>query len=413
MPPITQVPAPVNTTQALELASFAQYNYTDYEILEIWQTYHPLMFLLTAKGRELNKGNFKEAGLNELTVPNFPEYKWDERDDANDIFVLNGLVGAATTTLVFDSTAGLYPNLLLRVPSTWEIMRINTIVSATNITVTRATWETVAAPIPDNERIQVVSTASAAGVASESSFFVANQHKSNYFQKMITTVSTDDFDRLTGKVIPKWMTYEEYLISDKLKQHALEKEKQLLFWQKFSGTDAQGKKYYTFGWVISHCIFGNFEDISGSLTSDTLEWALEYPLRYGGKSKIILGSSKAIRAIKSLYRADVIYNDQIKEVNLEFQKLKINSWDFTFLEHPELDRDSGYENYIFVLDLELLKIVYPSAKNEWNINFWIEWKTQFRINPSKTSPTYSEWSFYTYMTIMRGNARAFAAFKVI
>jgi len=64
---------------------------------------------------------------------------------------------------------------------------------------------------------------------------------------MITTVSTDDFDRLTGKVIPKGMTYEEFLMADKLRQHAMEKEKAVLFGQKYAGTDSQGKKFYTMG----------------------------------------------------------------------------------------------------------------------------------------------------------------------
>jgi len=90
MAPTTNVPAPTNTTQALELASFAQYDYSNYEVLEIGQTYHPLIFMLTAKGRELNRGQFKEAGMNEVIAANkFPEYKWDERDDFNDIFVTN------------------------------------------------------------------------------------------------------------------------------------------------------------------------------------------------------------------------------------------------------------------------------------------------------------------------------------
>ena len=414
MGPTTNVPAAVNTTQALEIASFAQYDYSEFEVLEIGQNYHPLIFMLTAKWRELNKGNFKEAWLNEAVVKNFPEYKWDERDDSNDIFQINGALLSTDATLVFDSTAGLYPNLLMRNTATNEMVRINTIVSSTNITVTRWVGETAAAAIADNTTFQVIATASAAWVASESSFFIANQHKSNYFQKMITTVSTDDFQRLTWKVVPKGMTYEDHLVMEKLRQHAQEKEKAVLFWQKFAWIDSQGKQFYTMGWVISHCKdLGYFADLSGSLTSDTLEEALEAPLRYGSKSKIIMGSSKAIRAIKALYRVDIVYDDQIEEVNLKFQKLKINSWDFTFLEHPELDRDSGYENYIFVLDLDLLKLVYPMAWNDGNINFGIEWKTKFLVNNSKTSPTYMEWSYYTYMSLMRGNARWFWAFKVL
>jgi len=98
-----------------------------------------------------------------------------------------------------------------------------------------------------------------------------------------------------------------------------------------------------------------------------------------------MGSSKAIRTIKALYRSDIVYNDSIESVNLKFQKMQINSGDFTFVEHPELDKDSGYENYIFVLDLELIKLVYPTASAESGVFFGVEGKTQFRLDSTKTN----------------------------
>ena len=409
--PTTTVPDAVNTTQALELASFQEYNFTDYEVFDIGMQYHPLTYTLTAMWRDI-KQNMKQAWLNEGKTDNFPEYKWDERDEYNDKYSVNWEINSSTTTLVLDSTAWLYAHYILLIPSTWERIRITSVDSATNLTIQRSVWETSAATIPDNEVMITIATASADWVSSEWAFFVANQQKSNYIQKIITTVSQTDFDRLWYKV---W-NYEETLMSEKLWQNAKQKEKVVMFWEKSSKTDpTTWKTFYTMWWVIPHCLDWYLSDISWGLTSDTLEEQLEYPLKYGSpnKSKIILASSKAIRAIKWLYKDNLIYNEQIEEVNLKFRKIMLNNWNFTFLEHPFLDSDSWYDDYIFIVDPSQLKFIYPVAKNKGWVNFWVEGKTQFVIDPTKTNYTSAEWSYYTYMTLERKNARAFAAIKIL
>ena len=52
-----------------------------------------------------------------------------------------------------------------------------------------------------------------------------------------------------------------------------------------------------------------------------------------------------------------------------------------------------------------------SAKD--GVFFGVEWKTQFMIDTTRTNYARSEWSYITYMSLMRGNARWFWAFKVI
>lgn len=407
-PMSTNVPAPVNTTQALEVAGFEQYDNRDYEVLNIGREFHPMMYTITAMGRYL-RGDMKNIWANEKTTTNFPEFKWDERDESNTLFTADETINISATSLDVVSTAGLYPNLILRNVETNERIRITAVVDSTELTIQRAVWETVAQDITSWDKFQVIASASEAGKASESSFFVANQHKSNYIQKIVTTVSQDDFQRLGYKV----GNYADTIMAEKLAQHMEEKEKVALFWEKKSSVNpVTWKVFYTAQWVITHCLNGWSDDISSALSIDTFEEALEKPLQYGSKTKILMGSYKAIRAIRWLYADNMVFNDEIVEVNMKFQKITINSWDFTLLAHPFLDAQSGYEDYLFVIDPKFIKFVYPQVWNEWGVMFGIDGKTTFKINPSSVTPTYQEWSYYTYMTLELSNANAFAALIV-
>lgn len=405
----TNAPAKVNTTQALEIASFAQYDNSEYEVVSIGRKYHPLMYTLTSMGRYI-KGDMKNLGVNEMTTLNFPEYKWDERDEYNDVFEVATTINSSATTLVLLSTAGLYANLILRNTTTNERIRITAVVDSTTLTIQRAVGETIAQAITDGDKLQFIANASEAGKASEDSMFVANQHLSNYIQKIVTTVSTDDFQRLGYRV----GNYEETIMAEKLGQHTEEKERVALFGEKKASTNpVTGKAFYTAKGTIPHCLDGWTDDISGAFTMDTFEEALEKPLQYGSKTKIVMGSYKAIRAVRGLYLDMLVKNDTLKDMDLTFETLTINSGEFQFLTHPFLDSNSGYEDYLFILDPQFIKFVYPTAGNEGGIHFGIDGKTKFLENQSKKSPTYAEGSYYTYFTLMLSNKNAFAALKVL
>jgi hypothetical protein len=101
----------------------------------------------------------------------------------------------------------------------------------------------------------------------------------------------------------------------------------------------------------------------------------------------------------------------IKEVNMEFEKIKVNRGEMIFVEHPELTAESKYENQLFILDTSFLKIVYPSGKNMIS-NAGINGKTKFVINSAKTNFANTEGSYVTYLTLELSNANAFAAIKI-
>jgi len=232
-PMSTVVPARANTTQALSISSYEEYDNSELEVISIAKGRTPFLHTLTNLGRGLNGDNYKTMGVNEKTTSNFPEHKWKERDEFNDFFdvAADALVGA--TTLVFTSTAGLYAGLLLRNTTTNEQVRITSITNTTTIEVQRAVGTVAAVAVTAaTDNFIVLSSASEKGQASLNSFYVANQDRSNYFQKFLTTSSEEDFDILSNKI-----GGGEQVITEKSVQHALEIEKAMLFGQKSAGTD--------------------------------------------------------------------------------------------------------------------------------------------------------------------------------
>ena len=408
-PMATTVASPVNTTSNSARATFEEYNNSEIEVIDIGRTYAPFLYTLTRMGRQLNGGQMKDLGVNETTTSNFPEFKWKERDEYNDIFTVATTINSSATTLVLDSTAWLYAGLILRDKETDEHFRITAVVDGTTLTIQRAVGETSASAITDNDTLIVLGSASEDGASSTGSFFVANVDKSNYMQKVVTTISQTDFDRLSYKV----GNYAQKLMAEKAQQHAKEKEMIALFGEKKASADpTNGKPFYTTWGLISHCKKGWTDDISSALTTDTFEEALEKPLLYGSENKIIMCSSKVKRAIAGLYKDNLVINDSLKDLDLTLETIKIDRGTFTFIIHPFLDSNSGYDDIAFILDPRHIKVVYPSTSNEWGVNFGIDGKTKFMIDDSKTSPTYMEGSYYTYFTMELQNANAFWAIKV-
>jgi len=406
----TGVPARANTTQAAAIATFEEYNNAELEVISIAKGRTPFLHTLTSLGRGLNGGDYKTIGVNEKMSTNFPEHKWKERDEFNDFFDVNAdaLVGDTTLTLV--STAGLYGGLLVRNTVTNEQMRVVSITSSTQIVVERSVGTVAAAAITAaTDNLIVLSSASEKGQSSLNAFHVANQSRSNYFQKFLTTFSIEDFDVLSFKI-----NGGEDIITEKSVQHALEIEKAMLFGQKATSTDpVSGKAYYTMEGLIENTKRGWTNDISGALSRSTLEEALQNPLKYtkdGSYKKMVVCGSKVRSAISALFESRLQVN-QIKDVDLTYESLRINQGEFIFVDHPMLDAASGYEDIAFVVDPSFLKVVYPTGTNPID-NAGMNGKTRMVMNDSTKTFAYVEASLVTYMTLEASNSNAFAAIKI-
>lgn len=406
----TAVPARANTTQGAAFTSFEVYDNTELEVVSIARGRTPFWNTLINLGRGLNGGNYKDLGLNEKLTTNFPEHKWKERDEANDTYVTNAAQTSGSTTITVVSTSGLYAGLLMRSIITNEQIRITSITNSTTFVAQRAVGTVAAAAITSGDSFQVLGSASTKGQASLSSFYVANQDRSNYFQKFLTTFSETDFDRFAYKT-----QKGEDILMEKSIQHALEIEKALLFGQKKVSADPiSGDAFYTMEGVIENCKRGWTNDISSTLTRATLTEALMNPLKYtkdGSYKKIILCGTGVKSAIAALFENRLQVND-IKDVDLRFESLRINQGEFIFIEHPLLDVNSNYDGIMFIIDPALCKIVYPTGVDRIE-NVSMNGKTLMKVNQAASTFAKKEASLVTYLTAEISNSNAFAAIRVV
>lgn len=406
----TAVPADTNSTVAAEVASFQAYNNQEMEVISIAKGRTPFLFTLVNLGRGLNGGEYSKMGFNEQISKNFPEFKWKERGESAVSYTVNGAFASGVTTLVFDSTSGLYAGLTMRNVTTNEQIRITSITNSTTLVAQRAVGTVAAAAIADNAVFQVIASASTKGQASMGSFSFANADRSNYFQKFLTTMTETDFDMFGFQI-----GGAQKLVAEKTVQHAIEIERAALFGQKGSFTDpATGQPFYTMEGVIENCKRGWTNDISASLTRITLEEALINPLKYskdGNYRKIVLCGSGVIGRVSNLFEGRLQVN-QIKDIDLTFKSIRINQGDFTFVEHPFLDAGSGYEGVMFIIDPAFCRVIYPSGEDKIK-NAGMNGKTRFELNHSVNTFASTEASLVTYMTMECANSNAFAAIKIM
>ena len=397
-----------NTTLAAENASLELYDNSEIELYSIARSHSPFLTTLISLWRDANNKNFDDIWLTETSSNNFPDIKWKEEDEPNINFEMSATwVNSSATTLVLDSTAWLVAWHMLRVVSTNENLRVASVTNATDVVVQRAVGTVAAQAIAAEAKLQVIWFSSTEWEATVGTYWVEALDKFNYFQKFLTTIVETDFDTLKNKVKGRDKT-----VNKKLKQHMKDIEMAMLFGQKKSGQDSNWDAYYTMEWLIPTVANGwATDDISSTLTMNTLEEAFSKTLRYWSDTKIALCWSKARRAIAELFE-NRLQTGQIKEVDLTFDKLTVDNGTFIFMSHPFLDEYSGYDGHVLVLDPAWIEIVYPTAKSEldWTVKHG---KTVFNIDNSKSNNNKKTGSFATFLSVKATNLNSMWLFKVV
>ena len=240
-PLATAVSTATNTTERAEYTSLEAYDNSELDVIQVARGRTPLLSTLFSIGKGMAGGQFNTLNIAQGSTLNFPEYKWKEQDELNDIFVVNGTINSSATTLVLDSAVGLYKGHLLRNKTTNEHIRITSITDGTTVVIQRGVGTTSATTITDNDELQVIGVATTRGIASVGTVGIAAADKSNYIQKFLTTFQETDFDKFTPKA-----GGSQVLIAENTIRHGLDLEKAAIFGEKKSSTDpVTGEPYYT------------------------------------------------------------------------------------------------------------------------------------------------------------------------
>lgn len=406
----TTQPTPAAGTLAQEFAGLELYNNTEIELIKVGKNRTPLLSTVIAMGRGKNDGEYKNLGLTEKISTNFPDFKFKEEDDQQEIYVVVTGGNSAATTIVVASTVGLYEGLLLRNVTTNENVRVSSVTNATDFVIQRAVGNVAAATISTSDKLLVIGTAVSKGIASVGTVGTVSVDKFNYFQKFLTTVELDDFDMMTNKV--QSLNEADKLMKDKAIEHYINIEKAALYGQKKSGTDANGKAYYTMEGVLQNAKRGFTDDISSALTRSSVEEVLSYPLRYtknGATQKIALCGTKAKAKLSELFEGRLQVSS-IENVNLKFNSIEIDTGEYMFINHPMLDENSGYDKHIAVIDPAYMKVVYPSGSG---MQGGFNGKTRFEYDKSASNHAHQEGSYITFMTLAMAAVNSWGMVKIV
>ena len=291
---------------------------------------------------------------------------------------------AGATTLTVVDTTNILPGMIMRVEETGENFIVNTVASATSITVTRAVGTVIAATITAGDHFYQVGNA----FEEASDRPVANNiipvRVTNLTQIFRNTWSISGSAQAT-EVIAGDRTDAESR-QDCAALHAADIEKALFFGQKSSGT-RNGQPFRTMSGLISMIEDPSFYPpiYAGSTNSFTAGTTTDWSQLLGfldpvfnqatdpkGAAERVLfvgGSAKLV--INEIGRLNGTYNlvDGQTNFGLEFTTLTSPRGKFRLIEHPLFNTNTEWSKMAVAVDLPTFRLAYLAGRKTQNKEF--------------------------------------------
>jgi hypothetical protein len=293
--------------------------------------------------------------------------------------------GVATTFTVA-STSNLVPGMLMRAESTKEIVLINSIISATSVSVTRGVGTTAAAAIADDVNFYQVGNAFEESSVRPNALQITPVRITNYTQIFRNTWALSGSAQAT-QVIAGESTVAENR-QDCAAFHAADIEKALFFQEKSQGT-RNGQPFRTMdGLIPIVSTLANYPasyaavnvTAAGATTNFTqLEAALDPVFNQAtdpkvGNERVLFVGGTARKVINNIGRLNATYYIQngANSYGLQFGQFNIARGTFRMIEHPLFNSNSDWAKYAVAVDLSTFRVAYlggrKTMKQEFNMN---------------------------------------------
>ena len=299
---------------------------------------------------------------------------------------INAGAGYGTGILIFvvDSTANILPGMIMRIERTGENVIINSVDSATQITVTRAVGSVAAAAILDDDDFYQVGNA----FEESSDRPIANNiipvRVTNLTQIFRNTWALSGSSRAT-QVIAGDSTESENR-RDCAAFHAADIEKALFFGQKSQGTRngqpfrtmdglitvLEDPTYYppSYGGVVNSFTAGgttNWTQLEGYLDkvfdqATDPKGAAERVLFVGGAAKVVLNNIGRLNGTYQLM-------DGQTNFGLQFSTLTTSRGKFRIIEHPLFNTNTTWAKMAVGVDLATFKLAYLAGRKTQSLEF--------------------------------------------
>lgn len=287
------------------------------------------------------------------------------------------------TTFTVTSTTNLLPGQIHRVDSTGENVIINSVISATQVQVTRGVGTVAAAAISNSVSLYQVGNAYEESSTRPNALIINPVRITNYTQIFRNTWAISDTVRATQMIAGETNVAESK--QDCAAFHAADIEKALIFGQKSQGT-RNGQPFRTMDGLIS--IVGNlayYPSSYGSANVTTLgattnytqlEAALDPVFNQTTDPKVanervffVGGAMK--RVLNNIGRLNGTYMmvDGQTSWGLQFSTFKTARGTFRVIEHPLFNTNTSWSKMGVAVDLSTFRVAYLGDRKTQNKEF--------------------------------------------
>lgn len=290
---------------------------------------------------------------------------------------------AADTTFTVASTAQLLPGQIHRIDSTGENVIINSVISATQVAVTRGVGSVAAAAIGASIYAYQVGNAYEEASLRPNSLVINPVRITNYTQIFRNTWAVSDTIRATQMIAGDTNVAESR--QDCAAFHAADIEKALFFGQKTQGT-RNGQAFRTLGGLIeitgtlgyypSYMSSVNITTAGATTNLTQLEAALDPTLNQttdpkGANERTLFVGGVAKKVITAIGRLNGTYTlvDGQTSFGLQFSTFKTSRGTFRMIEHPLFNSNASWQKMAVAVDLASFNVAYLGDRKTQNKEF--------------------------------------------
>lgn len=293
------------------------------------------------------------------------------------------VANATDTTFTVASTTDLLPGMLMRAESTGEVVIINSILSATQVSVGRGIGSTAAA-IADNVNLYQVGNAFEESSVRPNALQINPVRITNLTQIFRNTWALSGTAQATQVIAGETTVAENR--QDCAAFHAADIEKALFFGTKSQGT-RNGQPFRTMDGLRNIILNPAYYPASysgvvnnttaGATTNFTqLETALNPTFNQStdpkvGNERVLFVGGGARQVINNIGRLNATYQIQngATSYGLQFGQFNIARGSFRMIEHPLFNSNSDWTKYAMAVDLSTFRVAYLGGRSTMKQDF--------------------------------------------
>lgn len=284
----------------------------------------PLTVIMTlGEGRKAEAGHYKVEWFEDAPLA---------RHDS-----LGAALAADAVVMVVADYTKFVKNMIVRIESSGELVRVTATPTTANVSITRAVGETAAAAAVLGTKVRYVSMAYEEGAAKGSALMKLPSNQYNLMQIFRNLVKwTGSAEKTNTVVRPKTKEEER---ADQILEHFKDIELASLLGERYSSTGPDGGRLTTMRGILRF-IQTNVTDFGGEVTEDEWEEHVRIWGRYAGKVGIGIFSSKLVSILNGFGREKLRIVNPSERYGLSLSSYVHGGKQVDFSAHPLMENST-------------------------------------------------------------------------